>query len=98
MEIQSHGHHPRHGRMGQHTSRNVSFIRDFEFKRHQPLARRPEMVWPRLELLARHAPVLFVDVVRRPRALSSSSCPAEATHLHRYSEPCPAITTSGPII
>ena len=32
-------------------------------KGNQPLARRSEMVWPRLELLARHAAGLFVEAV-----------------------------------
>jgi len=49
--------------MGQHTPRIVAPFRDLEFKRHPPFSRRPEMVRPRLELLARHAAVLFVDLI-----------------------------------
>jgi esterase/lipase superfamily enzyme len=36
-------------------------FRNSEFKRHQALARRRKMAWPRMELLARHAAVLFVE-------------------------------------
>src|SRR5438132_6074874 len=46
--------------MGQHTPRIVAPFRDLEFKRRSPFSRPPEMVRPRLELLARHAAVLFV--------------------------------------
>ena len=49
--------------MGQHPPRNLSSLRDFEFKGHQPLVGRPQMVRPRLELLVRHVAVLFVDAV-----------------------------------
>lgn len=39
LEIQSHGHHHWHRRMGQHPPRIVSALRNFEFKRDQALAR-----------------------------------------------------------
>src|SRR5713226_613060 len=49
--------------MGQRAARIVSLVRNPKIQRHQALARRWKMARPRLELLARHAAVLLVDLV-----------------------------------
>src|SRR5438876_7309 len=51
--------------MGQHPPRNLSALGDFEFERRPPLSRRREMARPRLELLARHAALLFIARVTK---------------------------------
>src|SRR5437667_5366054 len=98
VEIQSHGHHHRHRRMGQHPPRIVSALRNSEFKRHPPFSRRPQMVRPRMELLARHAAVLFVDLVSY-RSVSDSSVMSSGveTSLTVNSKRCHVIRTSGSI-
>src|SRR4026207_696217 len=61
MEIQSHEHHHWNRRMGQHTPRILSLVRNLKFEGYQALARRRKMARARLDLLARHAAVLFVN-------------------------------------
>src|SRR5260370_10816504 len=49
--------------MGQHPSRIIPALGNSELEWHPSLARCRQMARPRLELLARHAAVLFVEVV-----------------------------------
>ena len=49
--------------------------RDLNSKGHPALARRPEMVRPRLELLARHAAVLSVEDIRQTSSADSADSP-----------------------